>query len=96
MKVIYSLLHFQHKTPKRLHISIPDMVPDVTPEEGLVLSIESEGNSQVFALSTAEISEVIIALSYAREMLQWRRIAGINAKYFTKEVKNAKSKNGLW
>ena len=91
MKVIYSLLHFANKTPKHLHITIPNTAPDVDNEEGIMLSISSEDNSQSFALSTAEISEVIIALSYAREMLQWRRIAGINAKYFTKEVKNAKS-----
>ena len=81
MKTIYNLLHFHHKTPKRLHIAIPDTVPDVDKQEGVIISIVCEDNSQSFALSTAEIGEFIVALLYASEMLQWRRIAGINAKY---------------
>ena len=84
MKVIYSLLHFSKRVPKHLLLSIPDTVPDVTKEEGAIISIESEGNSQAFTLSTTEISAVIVALSYAREMLKWRRIAGINQKYSKK------------
>ena len=88
MKVIYSLLHFSKRVPKHLLLSIPDTVPDVTKEEGIVLSIESEGTSQTFALDSSEIEDFILALSYAREMLQVRRIAGINAKYGKiKEVK---------
>ncbi len=84
MNAIYSLLHFQHKTAKHLRISIPDTVPDVTKEEGVIISIESEGNSQSFALNSTEISEFIIALSYGSDMLEIRRIAGINAKYSKK------------
>lgn len=84
MRSIYSLLHFQHKTPKHLLLSIPDTVPDLNKKEGVIISIVAEDTSQAFALSTAEISEFVLALSYAREMLQWRRIAGINRKYFTK------------
>jgi hypothetical protein len=81
MRTIYNLLHFHHKTPKRLLLSIPDTVPDVNKEESLLISIVCEDHSQSFALSTAEIEDFIKALSYARDMLQWRRIAGINAKY---------------
>jgi hypothetical protein len=66
---------------------MPAQTPDLNRREGLVLSIESEGNSQAFTLSADEISDFIAALSYGAEMLQWRRIAAINAKYFTKEVK---------
>jgi hypothetical protein len=86
MRTLYNLLHFAKRTPKRLSISIPAHEPDLNKQEGLVLSISSEDTSQSFALSSAEISEFIVALSYAREMLQWRRIAAINAKY--SEVKN--------
>ena len=81
MKVIYSLLHFANKMPKHLHISIPDTVPDVDKEEGLIVSISLEANSQAFTLSTAEISEVIVALSYSSDILQLRRITSINSKY---------------
>ena len=81
MKVIYNLLHFANKTQKRLCISIPDTVPDVNKAEGVIISISAEDHSQSFALSSAEISEFIAALSYARDMLQWRRIAAINVKY---------------
>lgn len=81
MKIIYSLLHFQHKTPKRLILSLPAQEPAADKLEGIVLSIESEGNSQAFTLSTAEISEVNAALSYACDVLQMRRIAALNAKY---------------
>jgi hypothetical protein len=87
MKGIYSLLHFANKTPKHLLISIPDTVPDVDKEERVIISISSEDTSQSFALSSAGISDFIVALSYACDMLQWRRIAAINVKYFTKEVK---------
>ena len=87
MKVVYSLLHFANKTAKHLLLSIPDTVPDVTKQEGVVLSIVSEDTSQAFSLTTAEINEFIAALSYGADMLKWRRIAGINAKYSKKEVK---------
>ena len=84
MKAIYNLLHFSKRTPKYLRLSIPDTVPDVTKEEGLVLSITSEDNSQSFVLNSTEISEFITALSYGSELLKCRRIAGINAKYSKK------------
>lgn len=81
MNVIYSLLHFANKTPKHLLLSIPDTLPDVTKEEGIIISIVGEDNSQSFALSTSEIKDFIVALTYGVEMLQVRRIAAINAKY---------------
>lgn len=84
MKVIYSLLHFQHKTPKSLLLSIPDTVPDLNKEEGVIISILCEDPSQSFALNSREINDFIKALSYAHGALLLRRIAAINRKYFTK------------
>ena len=84
MRQIFNLLHFQHKMPKRLILSLPAQEPDADKLEGLVLSISSEDRSQSFALSTAEISDVIVALSYAHGALLLRRIVAINRKYFTK------------
>ena len=81
MRSIYSLLHFQHKTAKHLLLSIPDTVPDVDKEEGVIISISLEDHSQSFALSSSEIPDFIVALSYGLDMLQWRRIAAINTKY---------------
>lgn len=80
MKVIYNLLHFANKTQKRLCISIPDTGADVNKVEGVLISIVGE-DSQTFALSTTEIKDFIIALSYGAEMLQMRRIAALNAKF---------------
>jgi hypothetical protein len=87
VKTIYNLLHFANKTPKHLRISIPDTVPDLTKEEGAVLFISSEGDSHSFALSSSEINDFILALTYARDMLHLRRIAAITQKYFRKEEK---------
>ena len=81
MKAIFNLLHFSKRMPKHLLLSIPGTVPDITQEEGIELSNESEGNSQSFARNSSEIEDFILALSYSSEMLQARRIAAINAKY---------------
>ena len=81
MKTIYSLLHFANKTPKRLSILIPAHAPDLDKEEGVIISIVAEDNSQAFALNTAEISEFNAAITYAGGMLEARKIATINAKY---------------
>jgi hypothetical protein len=87
MRSIYNLLHFANKTPKHLLISIPDALPNLDKSEGAIISIVSEDNSQAFTLSADEINDFIKALSYAQGALLLRRIAAINAKYITKEVK---------
>ena len=87
MKVIYSLLHFANRTPKRLCISIPNAMPDLTKAEGVIISISSEDSSHSFALNSSEIEDFIYALSYTQSALLLRRIVAINQKYFTKEVK---------
>lgn len=87
MRQIYNLLHFSKRLPKRLLLSVPDTVPDADKLEGIVLSIESEGNSQAFTLTTAEISEVTAALSHASDVLELRRIAALSVKYFKGEKK---------
>lgn len=87
MNVIYNLLHFANKTPKHLLISIPAHEPDLNKQEGLVLSIVSEDQSQAFTLNSGEINDFVVALSYGADMLQCRRIAAINQKYFKNEVK---------